>query len=154
MWLVQSSSRDINCEDPNGYIFTSWWNEYICNQCMSPSWGLYVTNDTHYTTTEGHFFFQHFFFHEFFFSLEIFFHIFFFPNFFFFKFFFPQKMLFWARFFFFFLSLEIIFPIFFFIWEFCLFVLLFFSFFWLSPKKNFRQKKMNPPPKKNEIKAI
>ena len=69
-----------------GVILTSWWNEYIFNQCMSPFWGLYVTNFTHYTITEGHY---HFFFMNFFFPWNYFFHI----------FFFSPKMLFWVIFF-------------------------------------------------------
>ena len=70
-----------------GVILTSWWKEYIFNQCMSPSWGLYVTNYTHYTITEGHLIFSIFFF-----PWNYFFHI----------FFFSQKMLFGVIFFFFF----------------------------------------------------
>ena len=53
-----------------GVILTSWWNEYIFNQCMSPSWGMYVTNYTHYTIIEGNFFS----------SWNFFFHIFCFPK--------------------------------------------------------------------------
>ena len=80
-----------------GVILTSWWNEYIFNQCMSPSWGLYVTNYTHNTYFVHIFFFPNFFFFNFFFyPLKLFFpHFLFFPknvfwgkNFFFFNFFF------------------------------------------------------------------
>ena len=109
-----------------GVILTGRWNEYIFNQCMSPSWGLYVTNYTRYTITEGHLIFSIFFFHEIFFPLKLFFpHFLFFPknaflgNFFF-RFFFPPpppppkfvyNFFFFVRFFFFLeLSRQIIFP--------------------------------------------
>ena len=81
MWLVQSSSRDTNCEDPNCYIFLAGYifladyifpagemNIFLINACRPLEDCMSPNTNTLNTITEGHFiFFNHFFFMNFFF---------------------------------------------------------------------------------------
>ena len=160
MWLVQSSSRDINCEDPNcyillaGYIFLATYilpademNIFVINacrpleDCMSP-----ITHVKH------HFCFQYFF-SWILFPLEINFPHFFPPKnvfcgkIFFIRFFF--WMLFWVRIFIFFPF----FPFLNYLRSFFFFLHFFFLKLWLSPKFFLGNKKYWPPsPQQQKIK--